>query len=186
MECTDLEIERAIDTTLMRWPSPSEASSEGHLGGNCGYADLRRMSWREAEEALEEETVLVKRIEQASHPEAEEDAILDELYEDPDSPLFGLDIGVASAAISLSAAGCIPCASCNGGVFGGRHHETHPLVVFYVKPEIIPPLLEIAEKRDVGLENAARGTVMLYAPDVHRMMCFAEDLIANSAVFRIF
>ncbi len=54
------------------------------------------------------------------------------LYES-DEGLFGLDIGVASAVIALSAARCIPCSSCNGGAYGGSHQERHPVIAFYAE-----------------------------------------------------
>jgi hypothetical protein len=59
--------------------------------------------------------------------------ITEELYEN-ESWLFGLDIGVASTVIALSAARCVPFSSCNGGAYGGSHHEFHLVVAFYARP----------------------------------------------------
>ena len=46
---------------------------------------------------------------------------------EPSEGLWGLDIGVASATIALSALGAIPVGSCNAGGFGGHHQGASPL-----------------------------------------------------------
>jgi hypothetical protein len=128
------------------------------------------------------EESLLERLKSTDDLAATLDIIKDELYED-DEGLWGLDIGVASSVIALSAARCIPCTSCNGGCFGDRHHEGYPLVSFYTMPAWIPYLLETAEEAGVGLINEESGSILVYANDISRMMSFASALIARNQEF---
>ena len=130
---------------------------------------------------LEEE--LITRIEASANPEDEYDMIEDELYEDPEG-MYGLDIGVASAVISLSAARCLPFSSCNAGAFGGNHHEWHPVVAFFSRPEAITLLLDCAKEANTGLNQGDIGNLVVYADDIRNIRAFARELICRSADFR--
>lgn len=48
--------------------------------------------------------------------------------------IVDLDLEAAGAVAALSAASCVPVASCNGGAFGGTHSEGAPVVAFYCRP----------------------------------------------------
>jgi hypothetical protein len=130
----EVEIVRRLDRSKLRWPEPGEATHDSGLGGNRMYADLRRCSWTEARQAFVLEGELIGRIEISEDSEAECEAIWEELSEG-DRDLFGLDLGVAATVVSLSAARCIPFASCNAGAFGGNHQEALSVgSVFCAKP----------------------------------------------------
>lgn len=141
----EVEIERKVVAERLRWPTEKQARDDGGLGGNRDYYDLRGLSWSEAYDVHVAERELIKRIEQAEDPDEEYDLIEEEFTEDP-SPILGLDVGVASTVAALSAARCVPFASCNGGAFGGSHHESHPLVAFCARREHVKLLLEAAEQ----------------------------------------
>ena len=178
--CFDVENERSVDAGRLGWPSAVPA--EGSFGGNRDFYDLSGVGWDAALGLIEEEAGLIARIELAANPDEECDVIADEMYEDPDL-LMGLDIGVASSVATLSAAGCLPFASCNGAAFGGQHHEKHPLVAFYAQAVSVPLLLAAAEASGVGMESCASGEVIVYANDVKRMPAFASALAAARDAF---
>jgi hypothetical protein len=90
--------------------------------------------------------------------------------------LYGLDLGMASVVLALSAAGCIPFASCNGGP---GHHEQLPLVVCWARPQRVLDLLEVADEVGCGLVNADERAVLVYADDVLKMLAFARILIGR-------
>jgi hypothetical protein len=177
----DVEIARKVDRGELGWPEGGAAQDDTGLGGNRAYIDLRRMTWAEARSAADLEREMIARIESAPDPEAEYEAVEDELFES-DQGLYGLDLGVAGAVIALSAAGCVPCASCNAGAFGGRHHESHPLVVFYAHAEAVDALMAAAEEAEIGLEGGE--WLVAYADDIRKMMRFAVTLSARSGMFR--
>lgn len=179
----NVEIKRDVDQAMLSWPEPGEALAVSGLGGNRSYADLRRLPWREAKRVLALETELLARLEAAADPEDEYSVIEDELYEQ-DLDLYGLDVGIAAAVVSLSSAGCIPFSSCNAGAFGGQHQESYPLVAFYARPEAIDLLTAAAQKADVGIENGRQGCIVLYTNDVSKMLNFAEAVIRYTSVFR--
>jgi hypothetical protein len=178
----DVDITRELDARNLRWPERGEAMSESCLGGNRSYADFRGLSWTDAQRLFELETALIEKIETAVDPETEHDEIEDELCE-TDEGLNGLDMGVASATAALCAAGCVTCTSCNGGAFGGHHHESYPLVAFFVKAYHIAPLVSCAERAAVGLESVD-GLVIAFANDIRAMRSFAAALISDRSVFR--
>src|SRR4051812_49326154 len=103
----DVDIERNVDGSRLAWPEPGAATHDSGLGLNREYCDLRRLSWRDAKEVYEAEGALISRIEAAHDPTEEYELIEEEACEEPDG-LSGLDIGVASTVIALSAARCIP------------------------------------------------------------------------------
>jgi hypothetical protein len=177
----DVNITRSLDGAL-RWPAPGEAADESGLGMNRQYGDLRGVSWKDAKGVFEHETTLIERLEASEDPEEECELIIEELCEH-DVGLFGLDMGVASTAIALSAAGCITCTCCNAGAFGGNHAEHYPVVAFFAKPRQVNLLMECAEEAGAGLENH-KGMAVVFANDVPRMRLFAAALIRQSVKFR--
>jgi hypothetical protein len=178
----DVEIARSL-TSGLRWPARDEASSERSLGCNRSYLDLRGMTWPDASRVFDLEETLIDRLEHAQDLDEEYALIEDELYDD-DEGLFGLDIGVASTVIALSAAGCVPCSSCNAGAYGGTHHELYPTVAFFAKPKHINLLLQCALEANVGIENDSSGAVVVYADDIRNLRTFACALVRRKGAIR--
>lgn len=178
----DVDITRSL-TSVLRWPTRGEASAERSLGCNQSYIDLRGMTWSDVCRVFDLEGSLIDRLEHAEDLERECALIEDELYED-DEGIFGLDIGIASTVIALSAASCIPCSSCNGGAYGGTHHELYPTVAFFAKPQQIDLLLQCATEANIGIENQESGVVVAYADDIRNMRTFAAALMEREAEFR--
>lgn len=173
----DVDIQREAIEGL-DWPDEERLESDSGLGGNRQYADMRGLDWEDYAAAAACEADLVAQLDGLPDDEARI-ALMEELEneEDIDADIFtlmGLDPGVASVVIALSAAGCAPFTSCNGGAFGGRHHEYYPLVVFFSRPALAPLLLACAEEADVGLIE--REGVVVYARTIGAMMKFGAAL----------
>lgn len=174
------DIEQQLNISRLDWPVRGGAGGESTLGGNRHYQDLRLMDWAEARRVLDVEAEYVRRIEAADDVREIIETIDEEREAEWDGdgdPLFGLDIGVAGAVIALSAARCIPFSSCNGGAFEGGHHERHPLVAFYVRPQLASIMVGAAKAAGAGLQGAA----LLYAEEITAMMRFAEQLYLRRA-----
>ena len=180
----DVRIERELQLDRLSWPDPGEAMDETDLGCNRCYEDLRRLSWSEAQRVYGFEKECIRRITNASQPDAEYDAIEKELENCNSVGLYELDIGVASTVVALSVARSIPFTSCNAGAFGGVHAELHPLVAFYARAETVTLLLECAESSRTGLGIAEPGCVIVYADDIRRMRMFADAVIERRSAFR--
>jgi hypothetical protein len=166
----------------LRWPTRDEVQADSGLGGNRHYYDLRGITWDEAREVYASESAVVARIEQADDPEQKYNDIENEWDDEPDG-LMGLDMGVASLVATLSAARCVPFASCSGGAFGGHHHEVHPLVAFYARRPVIALLLECAERVGAGLVRDEGGHLVVYANDIRKMRMLAAHMINRQAEF---
>jgi hypothetical protein len=113
----DVNVVRGLEFGELAWPDRGDATHDSSLGCNIEYADLRGLSWTEAKRVFALESELIGGIEQAMNVDAECESIEDRLYRSAEN-LHGLDLGVASTVVCLSAAKCIPFASCNGGAFG--------------------------------------------------------------------
>jgi hypothetical protein len=176
----DVTIVREVEPEELGWPAPGEAGHDSGLGCNRMYTDLRRLSWGEAKRVLALEGDLIARMESAEEPAEEWATIEDELSE-TDQDLYGLDLGIASAVISLSAAKCVPFSSCNAGAFGEPHQEKYPLVAFYARAQAVDLLTVSAEEAGIGLEG--NEYLVAYADDVRRIREFARSLIRRSPLF---
>ncbi|WP_036279595.1 hypothetical protein [Methylocystis sp. ATCC 49242] len=152
------------------------AEVEGWLAGNRCYRDMRGFSWDEVRAALDLETDIINRLKTAEHPEAELAAFLElqaTSFED-EPALWGLDIGVASATIAMSAYGATPVSSCNAGAFGGQHHAKYPYVAFFLPKELALDVLLAAEDSDVGLNSDENGIAQIYGRGEMDLVRFAE------------
>jgi hypothetical protein len=99
--------------------------------------------------------------------------------------LWGLDIGVASATIALSALGAIP-GSCNAGGFGGHHQAAYPYVSFFlggISPEFVIPISRTASAKintanrwyhKMREDGIWREIVLLFACSAVVIAAFAE------------
>lgn len=174
----DVPIEREAVWGL-DWPDEERLETDSGLGGNRQYVDLRDFDWEDYAEAAACEVNLIARLESLEDDDARSELIeVLENYDDPDidfGALMGLDIGVASVVLALSASGCAPFTSCNGGAFGDSHHESHPLVAFFARQAVAPLLLECAEETDVGLVRA-EGGLLVYSRTIGGMLAFGAAL----------
>jgi len=178
----DVELSRQMRLAELGWPEPGEAANERGLGCNRAYMDLRRPSWTEARKVLADEAQFIARIENAEDP-GEEHSIIEEEYDESGVALQGLDIGVASTVVALSAARCVPFSSCNAGTFGGNHYEVYPVVAFYAKPETANLLLAIATEVDIGMGNGGSGCLVLFSDDIRKFPMFAVAMIRRRTEF---
>jgi hypothetical protein len=181
----DLVIERSVNTEALGWPESSRAAREGFYC-NREYRDLRGCSWAEVDEVSDLENDIVRRLElsgtdfeQTMECVSEE---LDELYESGYEGLWGLDIGVASAVLALSACRCIPFSSCNAGAFGGFHREKFPLVSFFARPLWVPAIMRAAEETSIGLYNSD-DAIVAYG-EIRSLMSFSHALAARRSLFQ--
>lgn len=178
----EIELSRQVRITELGWPERGEAGNEKGLGCNRAYTDLRRLSWTEARKVLADEAQLIARIEKADDCEAEY-SMIEEEYDETEPDLFGLDIGVASTVVALSAARCVPFSSCSAGAFGGNHHEAYPLVAFYAKPETANLLLTIANEVHIGIQNGEYGCLVVFSDDIRKFPAFAEAVMCRRTEF---
>jgi len=166
-----MTILREIDFDTLWWPTAGELASRRILAGNQAYDDLTWLSWKDVARLLDLEKRFIERIDSSATPSEEMTAIEDELYEDPEG-LLGLDLGVAACVASLSAMGCIPASSCNGGAFGGTHLEVYPLVTFLADRTSAGKALTVAEGAGLGLTQE-EGYLVLYGDNVRKMLWFS-------------
>lgn len=179
-----VDIAEDISLDRLRWPLLGEAGHDAGLGLNREYQDLRGASWKSAKMALEEERRVILQIETSLNPEVIYDDYEDERFAEGEDLLFGLDIGVASTVLSLSAARCIPFSSCNGAAFFGHHKERHPLVAFFARREALPLLSQAANESNAGLSSNEYGELIVYSNHIRSMLSFSTAIIKRSKEFR--
>lgn len=178
----DVTLRRDLRRVQLTSLSPEEAEAaedEGALAGNLHYRDLRGLTWSEARQALALEQQLVERFASSGNP-AQAEADFDEErgdFGEPEEELWGLDIGVAGAVLTLSALGATPVASCNAGAFGGHHQGSTPFIAFYLGRASLKELHRLAQAADLGL-TADRGLGHLYGRSIDDLMNFARVAIA--------
>jgi hypothetical protein len=171
----EVEIVRHLSGADLTWPTRGGANADSGLGGNRDYVDLRRVSWTQVKRALPFELALMNSL--RGSRDAAEDYEDDQRNEDINEILLGLDVGVASAVMALSASRCVPFSSCSGGAFSRRtHFEEHPLVAFYARLPWLPLLLTVAESAEIGMTNGPSGAVVAFADDVYKFTRFASTL----------
>jgi hypothetical protein len=178
----NVEVTRLVDLHQLAWPTRKQRSADSSLGGNPEYLDFSGRGWSEAKRLIRYETSLLNEfaglesLAQSLKSTGRADKISEQLH--------GLDLGIASAVFALSAAGCIPFSSCNGGIPGDYHSEQYPLVAFYARGPAVPLLLAAAEEVTAGLENTDAGALMVYSRDLITMVRFARSLLKSSSSFR--
>jgi hypothetical protein len=124
-------------------------------------------------------TALIAQLQGAADLEAEAARIDDERLDcfEPSDGLWGLDIGVASATIALSALGAISVGSCNAGGFGGHHQGAYPYVSFFLggaPPEFV---VSISRAASVGLRSEADGLAQILGTGDLDLLRFAETAL---------
>jgi len=167
------------DTLEVLSEEDADLGEEDGLEGNEQYRDLRGMTWAQVAAALLQEAGFFDRLAAAAADLDNEAELIDEEREEadfPDDDLWGLDVGVISATLALSALGAIPVSSCNAGGFGGHHVAAFPHVAFFLPRSAASEVLAIAEAADVGLDVVEGGIARLYGRtdfDLHRFAQFA-------------
>ena len=153
-----------------------EADETGYLAGNQMYQDLRGYYWLDVARTLEVERRLIAQLQGSADLEAEAARIDDERLDcfEPYDGLWGLDIGVASATIALSALGAIPVGSCNAGGFGGHHQGAYPYVSFFLGGALLEFVVSISRSAGVGLRSDADGLAQIFGAGDLDLLRFAE------------
>ena len=169
----NINIERNANPKGVDMPSEERASTEDGLLENHDYIDMRGIDNEYAISVILEEAEILNRIAAIPEDRQQEDLIeiMDELWE-ACSPLIAFDIGVGGMVHALSAVGCVPISSCNGGVLGDFHSLPHPWVITHAPVSILDFLFEVADRAGVGLANNDNGMLEIYADDImkfHRM-----------------
>jgi hypothetical protein len=173
-------------------PDPRELSGATPVAGNHAYVDLRGATWDEVEDALRQDREIAPRLRASDDPEEELlDYAAEKLgvdlrdkvarFDALESSIYRhLDPGLASTVLGLSAAGAAPTYSCNGGIFGDRHHELFPLVCFYAPTHIGERVATLAHEAGVVLEfNSISNTPVLSCLQIEPFMRFAELMIVE-------
>ena len=156
-----------------------EADESGYLAGNQMYQDLRGYGWLDVAHTLEVERRLIAQLQGSADLEAEAARIDDERLDcfEPSEGLWGLDIGVASATIALSALGAIPVGSCNAGGFGGHHQGPYPYVSFFLGGALPEFVVSISRAANVGLRSDADGLAQIFGGGDLDLLRFAETAL---------
>lgn len=154
------------------WFEGDEAGAGTGLGCNLDYEDLRGLSLEEVRRvvALESEQVATLLADGSGCDGCDDGCHRCHLE------IEGLELGVVSAVAALSAIGCIPYTSCNGGVFGGEHTADLLIVGFYLRPPHVETVRDAARRAGVGLTNDRDGGVYVVTDDPRAMICFAMKL----------
>ena len=192
------DVVRHVDTSALRWSEPEPVPSnlydfDSYVWGMLGGVDeLGRQvlpNWTDVALALELEEVALERLTDRLAPwnsvndqDAYEEIVDDEI----DNGLWGMEPGVASAVLALSAAGCWVRAKEvssdeNGTPVDGSVHFFAPVHRIGNASEV---LLQLAEQTECGLVNSAAldGGLELYANSPWKMLAFARalhELLAN-------
>ena len=158
-----------------------EADESGYLAGNQMYQDLRSYGWGDVATAIEIERRFIARLQTADDLDDEVQRLDDERldYFEASDGLWELDIGVAAAAIALSALGATPVGSCNAGGFGGHHQARYPYVAFYVDAGAAEVILALAQAATVGLRVDETGLAQIYGVGDLDLLRFAETALAR-------
>lgn len=148
----------------LAWFEGEDAGDDSGLGCNRDYRDLRGKTWVDVRRVLECERRLIDELKARGWAS-------DENGDGPE--VEGLELGVAAAVTALSALGCIPFTSCNGGAFGGDHEANRLVVGFYARPEHCPVLEEVCLAVQTKL-HCQHGALWMEAGVAEDMLRWAE------------
>lgn len=154
----------------LAWFEGDDAGDDSGLGCNRDYRDLRGKSWVDVRRVLECERHLIGELKARGWASDE----------DGDGPeVEGLGLGVAAAVTALSALGCTPFTSCNGGAFGGEHEADRLIVGFYARPEHCQALEEVCLAVQTKL-HGEHGALWIKANVPEGMLDWAERLLKHA------
>jgi hypothetical protein len=190
-------------------PAPDDITEEG-FGYFRGTWFIGRVPISETQMVLRAEADIIEWLDQASStpvefehlatakesgetdavPEsllrrAEETGINNFLWDvGDDSPLEGLEIGVAGLSCALSSIRCLTAASCRS------HDRTHswsecPVVIFAAPSWRLTILADLVDAEGCGVgTETERGLVTIYAPSIRQMHGLAVRIMAERGMFR--
>lgn len=177
---SDLRPAISVDASRMR--GPGEAGPiDRPPGGNYLYRNFQGASWHLARRMLSFEDLLIAKLE--GHPEGGDPMPLRQRAPTWLQVLRGLDLGVAAAVLSISAAGGIPVTSCNAGSLGGHHMECLPVVAFHWDPAKLMPLKLCVRQAGLSMWVHEQGELVIGADYIRRMLLFAEAMQQRQHLF---
>lgn len=166
-------------------PAPSEAMTAGFRDENWEYEPgLLGATWDDAKRALEVERERVGLADAGSSSPSEFEDLVDGDLEDWElDAVWGLDVGVAAAVLSLIASGCVTTTSCRGHV--GRFASGHDIARVRFMADVPRATLvrdaAVAARCGFGVEPPI---VEVFAPSVTEMLEFAQRMIDSEPLFK--
>lgn len=177
----DVPVTIEVDINLVKLPSKEVLNADG-LVENRSYARFRGITWKIFKNTFELEEKALNYIDSEAKTIDDFEDMADSIPDLPEweglSSFPPLDLGIASTVFALYAFKCFPITSCRGHP-EEKGSETHPLVVFFSKPEFVPLIIEAAKKTGVGLNmspSTSLGALMVYAPSINDMRNFSLEL----------
>lgn len=161
-----------LSVSHLAWFENEEAADGTGLGCNLDYRDLRGLTLEDARRGVALESEQVEQL----LANGSGCSGCDDGCQQCEPEIEGLELGVASTVVALSAFGCTPYTSCNGGAFGGDHPSSHLIVGFYLRPPHVETVRDAAWRAGVGLTNDANGGVYVITDDPRAMLTFAMKL----------
>lgn len=161
---------RDLALANLAWFEGEDAGDDSGLGCNRDYRDLRGKTWADVRRVLECERRLVADFRAGEW-------VSDEPGDGPE--VEDLELGVASVVTALSALGCIPFTSCNGGAFGIDHEADRLIVGFYARPEHCPVLADVGRAAGTRL-HAKHGALWLRARVADDMLAWAARALERA------
>lgn len=168
------------------FPAPSEAMTAGFLDENWEYEPgLLAATWDDARRALEVELERVGLADAGSSSPGEFEDLVDGDLEDWElDAIWGLDVGVAAAVLSIIASGCVTTTSCRGHV--GRFTSGHDIARVRFMADVPRAALirdaAVAARCGFGIEPPI---VEVFAPSVTEMLEFAKRMIDSERMFTV-
>ncbi|MBL8537035.1 MAG: hypothetical protein JNM59_06490 [Hyphomonadaceae bacterium] len=171
---------RALNPPSLAWPDEEDAASDSLEANHYYISDVRLARWDDVAAVIARENEVLPSLDVAEDAEAEWEKHSERIAAEADGVaddfFTSLDPGIASAALALGAAGCIPFWSCNGGAFGGDHSSASPVVKFFAKPAHVDLLAAAADKSGAVLEQDECGRCAVTADNVGIMQEFARAM----------
>lgn len=174
-------LEVDVDVGVLQYPPEDVLTEEGGLVCNHDYMDMRHRSWESFFLSHRAESYLVTEAGRRAKTEEEFDSLLNQFLEDNRRGFCnydGVELGVSSVTLALSAFECVPAESCRGH-FEGLDNTLPPHVVLWAEKEKAKDLISLARKSKVGLGNCnmeGYEALLLYAQNIPNLMAFGKGL----------
>jgi len=159
-------------------------STQDGMVCNHDYTDMRGDSWRQYTQAFDTEKKVIEYADKNSKTIREFEKILEGISNSEDfdlGALDGLDVGIASLTIALSATGCAPISSCRS--HPNSTYVDRPTVAFFAGPQIARKLLRLTKDMPIGLfsddiEQGYNG-ILVFSNSIISMMDYGQKLYKN-------
>lgn len=163
-----------VDVRQLGWLAGRRAETRHTFPANRDYMDLRGLSLAQLDAVLALERDAFAHLE-AAHYSAPAIDEADRLQRRC-SVVPGLDFGIGSSVVALSALGCVPVMSCRGRSLGPHAHQfPAPMVTFYARKAHVPRILDAVKSTGVFIVNSG-GKLEVYSDDLRKMHAFAQAL----------